>query len=391
MKRSIPLRALGAVLASLLSSVSCGPTSETSGEQDDNEFKATESTQLDPAGASGEGEVQAGASIRYAFPVQAGRVYRFSCEPLTVSGCLVDLRTADGQPVGEYTRLPETTRRMQVYFDATGDGQLIADVRAEVFNEAGRFRYELVDLGPDDKGDTAETASLSPGPLTLARGQLEHPSDVDTWRFSVPAGHFFAARVYPSPDAPEAAQSLRVSYQLLRPDGSLLVDPNASQHSSPWYENTTGEDVVLRISNQGLTRTTGLLSVGGGRYGLDVMMGPDDHPDAAPEGTLVAVPGSVGGTWEKGGDVDVVAVDLSADARYGVACPAMPSPWYCAVDVKDAQGTSLGRLQVSTAAVSLTVPQTGRYFLEVGRARGDGLWKWAPPGGFRLELSLQAP
>ncbi|WP_224362933.1 hypothetical protein [Hyalangium versicolor] len=128
----------------------------------------------------------------FAIHVLAGRMYRFRClvrapsvyEPI----CPVRLTSESGEV------LPISYWRGVVGYEATTTGTVYAEVRNIPYFDHTPFPipydYTLEDVGPDQHGDTPETATFI-SPSTEGDAGLEIPGDVDTFAFDAQAGHVY--------------------------------------------------------------------------------------------------------------------------------------------------------------------------------------------------------
>lgn len=142
------------------------------------------------------------------------------------------------------------------------------------------------DLGFDDHGDDAASATRFPGPSTLA-GRLELSTDVDVFAFQTVAGHV-----------------MRVSYAV---QAALRVEVRDAQ-------GTLQDPTFLTASNQTFTLSVqrdfgSPLSLI--RYQLKLEdFGPDDHGNTPATATPLTIGTAVAGLIELRGDVDVFAVPV---------------------------------------------------------------------------------
>ncbi|WP_148282289.1 hypothetical protein [Corallococcus coralloides] len=316
-------------------------------------------------GAHGAGELtEAGQQVRYELATKAGHYYRFSCQGDTLTECQV--RRLDP---GTLEPLPPaaTSDRTYVTWRAEVDETAIVDVGASLPSQVqvGRYTFDFSET-EDAEPNTVEDAISKAVPSEFT-GVLNAADDVDVFRFSIPKGHILAVRCYPmsgvsGPDT-----------EIVRADGTVLNKRRylyRRGEAAVSAENDTGEDLFLRVSSQ----------VGGvdvGDYGCKATDdGLDDHPDALPEATVVAVPSTTPVKFWPEGDVDVLAVDLVGGHTYQVNSNGFS--FYPSTTVLDAQGTVLAKDIEDPDSLSLvaefTAPSTARYFLSLRRLQGFGVY-----------------
>lgn len=152
----------------------------------------------------------------------------------------------------------------------------------------GPYSLELVDLGPDDFGDTTLDAGiLVPGvPLN---GRLELSTDIDVFTFRVQQNHFYSLTL----EAPDAG---RVS--LSRLDSFFFAVPDAGE--GLWRARRTGDEGAQVVSTRGAYTSY--------RLTLDAL-GADDHPDLRPAATVLPLDGGASGVVHSTEDIDTFAVD----------------------------------------------------------------------------------
>ncbi|MHA7628619.1 hypothetical protein [Corallococcus sp. M7] len=336
-------------------------------------------------GAHGEAQVTGAEGVRLELAVRAGQLYRFVCTATTLSGCRVQRLDATSlEPMGE-ALASDATKQADLFWTADADGLVVMEVRPVADGETGGFLYIFTEAS-DDAGDSPDTAVSQPVTETeyTFEGFLETPDDVDAWRISIPTNHVLRAYCSGTRDDP--------NMEAIRPDGTVLGRFRTSYFSGGIAElgvkNAVGGDLILLIRT-GLPRAPVAT-----RYLCRVRdIGPDDHPDAPPDATAVTVPARVNVGFRSVDDVDVLAVDLVGGRDYLLKDESgSSSPYYCATTVMDAQGQVLKTdLPSDRDGVTYTAPATGRYFLSLKRARGDGLWKWLIPEGFLFGITEVTP
>ncbi|HLL54384.1 MAG TPA: hypothetical protein VK447_12595 [Myxococcaceae bacterium] len=191
-------RALLPLLLALLGLVGCPsakPPSELPSEiSDDNDSQAT-ATSVTPSDWH-EGAIDPVGDVDfYALRVTAGRTYRFTCVPETLGACRVEWVNPRGA-VGMVAEPPYVVEGKRGY--TTGVSALAGtDATWYVVVSAGErgtpryngtYRYRLEELGPDDHGDTLESATALNPAGEVGLGTAERPRDVDLFSFTAEAG-----------------------------------------------------------------------------------------------------------------------------------------------------------------------------------------------------------
>lgn len=125
----------------------------------------------------------------FSFAATAGHMYRLSCISSMQESWTVWLRDGSGQALSEASSYGG---KAAVGRKAPGDGLLFAEVSAKD-PQGGDYACKLEDLGPDDHGDTLDTATVLT-PVTdgsLTPGRIELFGDVDVFTFTPTPGHLY--------------------------------------------------------------------------------------------------------------------------------------------------------------------------------------------------------
>ncbi|RKG85734.1 hypothetical protein [Corallococcus terminator] len=357
---------------------------------------AVEDPGLQP-GAQGAVDFTAPGAVRLDLSVKAGQRYRFVCEPTTLTGCQLQLRDAKSlEPLGE-ARATNTRHSwgITLFWTASANGRVVMELQSNLSVEeghTGHFTYLFTEATDDAGGSTDEAVNQPVSETeTTFEGFLESSTDVDAWRFSVPAERILRA-VCQSTEA-----GSHPNLELLRPDGTSLGTYNFSAYpfedALPYIavKNVGGGDLILRVQADQRDSSTYA-----SRYECQVSdAGPDDHGDVAARATVVTVPAQVDVVFGSRNDVDVLAVELVAghvyrlkDATAGSARPTV----YCGTTVTDAQGMQQGPKQITDGeGARFTAPTSGRYFLALERSFSDGARSWVYPLSHRYEITDVTP
>ncbi|RYZ39518.1 MAG: hypothetical protein EOO71_19820 [Myxococcaceae bacterium] len=348
-------------------------------------------------GAQGEVEFTQAGPVRLKLAVKAGQLYRFVCEVVPIPGvtrwgCVTQLRDATSlEPLGESRTsgiTPSRKGQITVFWVASSDETVVMELKSSAPEDTGAFRYQFTDAVDDAGGSTDEAASRS---VTEApfQGFTESSTDVDAWRFSVPADRILKA------DCRALEEGRDPDLEFIRPDGTSLGTHNLSDYifwtGIPYLavKNVGGGDLILLV--RPYQKSPWLYSP---RYECQVVdAGPDDHGDVAAQATVVTVPTRVDVTFGSRNDVDVLAADLLAGHVYllkDVTSSGMPI--YCGTTVTDAQGVQQGpKLATDGEGARFTAPASGRYFLALERTLGEEARSWVFPNSHRYEITDVAP
>jgi hypothetical protein len=281
----------------------------------------------------------------YALQVKAGRTYRFTCVPETLGACRMDLLSPAGA-VGVVSRPPYAVDGQRGY---TARVSALAGVDATWYlvvaagdggapDLAGRYRYRLEELGPDDHGDTLETATALNPAGEMGVGTAEQRGDLDLFSFTAEAGHVysFACAAYGPPTC-----QLSLLDEQGREDRDLNAWGFKAPKSGTWY----------------VKRTDNYLSTPGSFWYTFTPGGPDDHGDTAATATPISFPASIQGTMEYLGDRDYFSFTGVAGHLFRLKSAPRSGTYF---QVWDPTG----------AAVTLTLAPTGD--ISYGSLRMDG-------------------
>jgi hypothetical protein len=235
------------------------------------------------------------------FDVEPGHAYRFGCElPTPESG--VVLRLMDGQgKVVDFAEGLGTRRVAQLELKATAKGAWFVKVSPTYGQTPLIFNCRLKDLGRDEHGDTAATATrLTPGVPVAVR--MHSGKDVDELVFARQAGHHYVLRQQPV---------LPVDIQLLDSTGRRLgpVTPN------------TYLQLPAGVGTYHLKLTPPRTGASDEPFELLVEdLGPDDHGDWATGATRAPVGVPIPVLSHSSSDVDNVAFPAEPDGVYVTTC-----------------------------------------------------------------------
>ncbi len=249
----------------------------------------------------------------------AGHYYRADCTPGTLTVCGIMLRTPGANPAPGF-RLPPLVFKAEVsgryHFSVLGETTL------------GTYSFQLTDLGLDDHGNTASTAT----PLAFGevRGAREVSIDTDVFAFTAEAGHVYRF----SCDTTPASQGWLLAFE---DAAGTLLDSNrdAPSPSSATMEARTAGRHTVHLGNH----SAGSSSPATGTYAcLLEELGPDDHGDTAATATPLAPGTELSGERETRQDVDVFSFTATPGHIYRVTCDAETARTECNLRLRDASG-----------------------------------------------------
>ncbi|KFE69583.1 hypothetical protein [Hyalangium minutum] len=309
--------------------------------EDDPGDTPTTATELVPGGGGAAVLHHAEDLDVFSFSVVAGRIYRFTCSAERIgyeSTCAVQFLTASGD------LLPAAGMYWMLGYEAPANSTLYAQVRPSVF--ATQFpvpySYGLEDVGPDDHGDTAETATLITASGLTHEARMELLNDSDFFAFEAEAGHVY--------QFPCEGTVLVCRVRLRDASGTLLHEQLA-----PFaYEVTQAGRYTLEVTSNRQPLLTG---IGTYRYSLQDL-GPDDHGDTAASATEPSLGTAASGRLETLQDVDVFRITVPAGQVVRFRCTLQEEPLGCTLLLKDSAGTTLVDRQgvVAYEAGSTSVP-----------------------------------
>ncbi|HLL54385.1 MAG TPA: hypothetical protein VK447_12600 [Myxococcaceae bacterium] len=230
----------------------------------------------------------------YALQVTAGHTYRFTCVPESLGACRVELVNPEGA-VGRLAEPPyvvEGKPGATVVTSAlagTDTPWYVAVSAAEsgAARSRGTYRYRLEELGPDDHGDTLETATALNPAGEAGLGTAERPGDVDLFSFTAEEGAAYRFECHSA--TWRSSCPLQVLDARGRPAPDLKPWGFTVPAAGTWYvrraEDSTGTD-------------------GPEAFWYALVRLPEDHGDTAETATPVPFPGVLEGELGADNPVD---------------------------------------------------------------------------------------
>ncbi len=292
----------------------------------------------------------------FSFAATAGHIYRFSCQ-LVGSGvrgsCTLRLLGPAGVEIASRQGSFNTGVTNLAWELPTTDTYFVEVSLSPYDAQYASYAFSLVDLGTDDRGDDAATATVIT-PDAQGNGTLEFAGDVDAWSFAATAG-----RVYKFTCARGTAP--RCAFALKDATGAVLTSIAGTNNTvSTAWEATADGTLTIELGG-----TTQYEQVEGTYSWTLTDVGTDDHGDGPATATPVTLPMTTSqGTWESVGDVDAFSFSAVAGRIYRASCSS-PATWNCRVRVKDPTGAQVGSPYGSDSSLSFLATTAGAWTVEV--------------------------
>jgi hypothetical protein len=291
----------------------------------------------------------------FSFTAQAGRGYRATCSSTTSYVCAMIVRDAASTSLGStsYGYGSPTI----VSFSTSTAGTVTIDVSGSA---AGAYSLELVDLGADDHGNTAATATAVQLGVATS-GNIQLTGDVDVFSFSATAGSLYVA---------QCATSVSYLCAMTVRDGNGLTVASSSYGtatSAAFSALTTGTYTVeVRAQYSGYF----------GAYTVTVSSaGVDDFGDTTATAGPITVGSTVNGNTQFQYDKDVMSFTAVSGHIYVATCTTSVS-YLCGLTVRDPSGTSVATASYGSSTTTTFVAATaGTYTVEMNpSSTTTGAW-----------------
>lgn len=312
--------------------------------RDDHGNDTRKATPIEPSAAPLPGAFEVPRDIDvFSVPLVAGHYYRSTCEAVTALSCDVSIQDPSG------SRLFSHDSSQEGLFKALVTGTHFIELRSKQ-ESRGSYRYQLQDAGPDDHGDTRETATALASSFAQTTGRIENASDVDVFSFeATQVGHVYRMRCGMAPNL--------MSWSILFRDEAgtqLAADPALY-----------GEPAVAAVEVTSLGRY--FIEVSWGKVLLPIVpytctledIGPEDHGDTVATATPFST--TVQARHETREDVDYFSFTAKAGHVYSVRCEGLTG---CGVALLSAKGDAVNF--ALSPPWALKVPSDGTYVLAVG-------------------------
>jgi hypothetical protein len=328
-------------------------TLEDLGPDDHGDSQATASPlSADASVISGRFELRADVDA-FALASVPGHYYSLTCSSTVWPDCQASVLGV----TGEWFR--RSNAPAIFYFKAPAAGPVLILLTAT--GETGTYSLQVQDVGLDDHGDSAASATPRVPSAEPIQGVIEAPIDRDVFAFTAEAGHVYQLLCEATPE--------RVAWHLEIQDAAGTVLDTApvvvGGSSVVSAEITTPGTYTVAIFGT----TTAPRS---GSYSCRLEdVGPDDHDDTLTAATAVTLPATVTGRWETRRDVDVFSFSAQAGHTYRVTCKIETYADPCWLRLKSASGTEL--LPSQQVSLQLTATADEPWFVEL---QGNLLTPW---------------
>lgn len=294
-----------------------------------------------PLPVSGSLETRTDVDV-FRFAATASNVYRFVCVLSGGQSCAVKLKDALGAVLAEYP----TGANVPVAIEASAAATYFFEVTAGIETP---YTWRLDNVGPDDFGDDAATAS----PITAGAavtGTLETPLDLDVFSFSAVAGRIYR---FTCTTTAQYAPALRISNAA----GTVVAPfiPGALSLGTASFKAAASGTFTVKLS------TPALWSVA--TYSVSMEdLGLDDHGDTGSTATALTLPTSAtAAVLEFQGDTDFFSFDAVAGHVYRFdVSPDLPEVHHV---LRDTLGTVIAG--TSRASSQAKAALTGKMYAEV--------------------------
>jgi hypothetical protein len=123
----------------------------------------------------------------FSFDASAGRIYVARCVAGSANNCYVTISNASGTSLA--------TGQNSAAYEASTAQTLFVEISVYYYGELGSYTIVVDDLGPDDHGDTYQTATAMPALGNGVNGVIELYGDVDYFSISLAANTTYSATV----------------------------------------------------------------------------------------------------------------------------------------------------------------------------------------------------
>lgn len=307
--------------------------------------------------ASGAGTFERAADVDvFTFAAQATHIHVFTCTRTSAPHCLAVARDADGVVIAA----DEDGDDAELRFEAASTGTVTVHVQSAP-GEVGSYSYGLVDLGPDDHGDSPATATAMGMPPIMGQltgsGRIETVNDLDYLSFTADVDH-----IYRFTCTRAGVPSCNV--RILNANGVVVGQDLNGGDGLAYAEFIGGGQFYVELGAGGP-------GLGDYTWVIDDLF-HDDHGDDVFASTLMSANGAfVSGEIQLPGDDDFYRFAADAGRIYRVSCQRV-SLGDCALRLFDA-GENVLRSDVDgqDATLYFEAPASGELFLGVEGGPGQ--------------------
>ncbi len=291
----------------------------------------------------------------YTFVSQAGRGYQVTCSATASYLCAMTVRDENGALLGStsYGYGSPTT----VSFTTSS----VMTVSIDVYGSAtGSYTLTLTDLGADDHGNTAATATAVQLGVATA-GNIQLTGDVDVFSFSATSGSLYIASC-------STTASYLCAMTVRDANGVSVASSSYGTATTASFSASAGGTYTVEVRSQYTGYT--------GAYTLTVSSaGADDFGDTTATAGPITVGGTVNGVTQYAYDKDVMSFTATANRIYVATCTTSVS-YLCAMTVRNPSGTSVATTSYGTSTTTTFVASVGgTYTVEMNPSSSTtGAW-----------------
>ncbi|KFE67582.1 hypothetical protein DB31_8065 [Hyalangium minutum] len=310
---------------------------------------------ISPMASSAPGQIETSGDFDvFSFSATAGHIYRFTCTG-AAGDCDLDLVDEAGTLLAR-DNAPASSATLLYEIGAAGTYYVKLFFGNASTTVIGGYSYRLEDLGVDDHGDTAATATPITVSTTASTGRVETLGDVDFFSFSGAANTTYEF----------SCNTTAIDCNVVLYDSSgnvLLSDTGLSPNARVTYLARTAATFFLRVSS-------GTATIGDYTYQLS-NLGTDDHGNTNESATPVTPSTTYSNARINAStDVDVFSFTAVAGHIYEVECST--SAFDCNLVLMDATGATiasdLGTGAIARVRVELNTAGTYYFRIQPGTA-----------------------
>lgn len=275
----------------------------------------------------------------FSFTAVANRIYRVTCTASAASNCTTQVKNPSNTIVA--TGSSSGVGGVVSSFEAATAGTFVVEVLSNYNWQPGTYALVLEDIGLDDHGDTAATATALTVPTAQTLANLEVLGDIDVFSFDAVANHIYSFDI--------GASGYGVELRLKNSGGVIVANGNSSSDVS--YKAPTAGKLYVEVA----------LSYGQATpytYAL-VDQGFDDHGDTQATATPLTLGTPSSGKIEFGTDADYFSIALTAGQQVNLT----NGNSQVAFTVFNPSGATLG--YESPYPSPFTATSAGTYFIRV--------------------------
>ncbi len=289
-----------------------------------------------------------------AFTVGAGRILRFSAQGgAGVTSVSIYVRNSAGTTLAQSATGANGTSAT-VEFDQAGTYNV--ELRAYTTSHVGAYTWRIEDLGFDDHGDDASTATAVTWPQQNQGGLFETAGDRDFLSFTVGAG-----RILRFVTAGGAGVTSASIYVRNAAGTALVQSASGAATATAVYEFDQAGTYYVEL------RAYTTSHVGAYTWRIEDA-GLDDHGDDSATATPVTWPAqNTPGLFETANDRDFLSFTVGAGRILRFVTAGGAGVTSASIYVRNAAGTALAQSASggATASVSYEFEQAGTYFVEL--------------------------